>query len=217
VLANGCRECLEPDLAVMPTVRYLAPGILGLAGDQQTQKLLKASFRLVAPGSGLSGKHLEARKAVIAQAFLKNIKGFGPAILRSDKDHFEEEVTSLRQAVDAFKKDVDEQLRAAMERQREILRRALLPGLLRRPPKEWVKAYGGKIDRNMAERLLDHDLHQAFGSTDRWIREMKLNLVFKGVTYELLCDPAFVEAATKAMPTLVALHQEWEAARAARP
>jgi hypothetical protein len=191
--------------------------LMGLAGDEQARRLLKTSFRLVDPGDKLSGKHLEEKKTLIAKAFLKSIKSYGTAILRTDKDRFQKEVENLRLSIATFKKEVEDLLRGAMDKQREVLKKALLPGLLRRPPKDWTKAYGGKLAPDLAERLLDQALRQAFGSTDRWLREMKLNVVFKGVTYESLCDPAFVEAATKAMPTLAALHHEWQAARAAAP
>jgi hypothetical protein len=191
--------------------------LMGLTGDDQVTRLLRTSFRLVDPGDELSGKPLEDKKALIAKAFLKPIKGYGTAILRTDKDRFQREVENLRQSVAAFKKEVENRLRASMDRQREVLKSALLPGFLQRPPEDWTKLYGGTLSPDMAGRLLDQALRQGFGSTDRWLGEMRLKVVFKGVTYESLCDPAFVEAAAKAMPTLAALHHEWEAARAAEP
>jgi hypothetical protein len=42
---------------------------------------------------------------------------------------------------------------------------------------------------------------------------MGVKLVFKDVTYESLIDTEFVDAATRALPELDALHGEWEAAR----
>src|SRR5207245_1238971 len=65
--------------------------LMGLAGDEQTRRLLKTSFRLVAPDDKLSGKHLEEKKALIARAFLKSIKGYGTVILRTEKDRFQSE------------------------------------------------------------------------------------------------------------------------------
>ena len=45
---------------------------------------------------------------------------------------------------------------------------------------------------------------------------MKVRCMYKGVTYELLNEPAFIAAATKAIPELERFHQEFGAAEEAR-
>ena len=64
------------------------------------------------------------------------------------------------------------------------------------------------------DHFLEQDLKAAFGTADQLIREMKVRVMFKGVTYELLSDPAFVKAATKAIPDLERFHTEIDAAEA---
>ncbi len=46
------------------------------------------------------------------------------------------------------------------------------------------------------------------------VEQMRLHCVFKGVTYELLKDKRFVEEATRAVPELGALYEEFQAAEA---
>jgi hypothetical protein len=143
---NAHFEFVEFELAGTAVHRREVPipsELMGLAGDEQTRQLLKASFRVVDPDDRLSGKHLEAKKALIAKAFLKPLKGYGTAILRTDKARFEQEVATLRTAVDTFKEEIREKLRAAMDKRRQSLQKALLPGVLRRPPKPWVEAPPG--------------------------------------------------------------------------
>ena len=43
---------------------------------------------------------------------------------------------------------------------------------------------------------------------------MKVKLIFKGVTFELLSDVKFREAAREALPELKELHDEFNAAKA---
>lgn len=83
--------------------------------------------------------------------------------------------------------------------------------------KHWVATCRARIDRGTTERFLYHALSRRFGRVDRGTRDARLNLVLNGVTYELPWDSALVEAATKAVLAFAALHQEWEAARAAEP
>jgi hypothetical protein len=54
----------------------------------------------------------------------------------------------------------------------------------------------------------------AFGSAEKLFREMEVKLVFKGVTYESLNDPDFVNVAREKIPSLELLHEEYDAARA---
>jgi hypothetical protein len=188
--------------------------LMGLAGDEQVRRLLKASFRVVDTEDALSGGHLEKKRRLIAKAYLKQLKGYGSVVLRSNKEKFLADVDGLRRDVEAFQANVREKLQEAMDRKRARLRKTLLPGVLRRPPPDWTKAFGGKIERDMVERLLDEALERTFGTAETLVGEMDVKLVFKGVTYESLTDSQFIAIAKRALPGLDALHREWETARA---
>jgi hypothetical protein len=64
------------------------------------------------------------------------------------------------------------------------------------------------------ERLLQREITAAFGSAENVFRDMKVNVVFKGVTYESLSDPKFIQVALKQIPSLDDFHEEFDAARA---
>jgi hypothetical protein len=64
-------------------------------------------------------------------------------------------------------------------------------------------ALGSKPKPIDVERVLRSELSRAFGSTENLLSEMKVNLVFKGVTYESLNDPEFISAMEKAVPFAV--------------
>jgi hypothetical protein len=49
---------------------------------------------------------------------------------------------------------------------------------------------------------------------DDLIANMKLKVVFKGVTYESLSDPEFQRIAQRAIPSFPELHMEFDAAKA---
>lgn len=186
--------------------------LMGFAGDEKTQNLLKASFQVVESSDNLSGKHLEHDKALIARMFLKSLPGYGNVILRARKAEFEKEVEKLRSAVTAFGDEIKEKLQTAMDRNRETLREALLPSLLKNPPEEWKMSDGSKPDNQRLSQLLDDELCRAFGRADRLVGKMNVKLVFKGVTYESLKDQRFTEIAKKSFPSLKTLLDEYNAA-----
>ena len=185
--------------------------LMGLAGDEQTESLLKASFRVVDQGDDLSGKHLEQDKSLIIKSFLKSLPGYGTAILRTKKDSFEKAVTAFRKSVEAFKKVISADLQKAMDRNREVLQKALLPSLQNNPPREWRRSDGSTPEASTLKQWLDEELLSAFGTADKLVGKMEVKVLYKAVTYESLRDPKFIEVAKKAFPTLENLLEEWEA------
>ena len=135
-------------------------------------------------------------------------------MLRSRKADFESEVAELRAGVKEFAETVKQDLQVAMDKNRQSLVEALLPLVSQNTPAQWCKSDGASPDDETLSIFLDDDLRKAFGTADRLIRQMEVKLVFKGVTYELLTDDQFIEAARQAIPELGALYDEFDAARA---
>lgn len=187
--------------------------LMGLAGDEQTQKLLKASFRLVDSTDALSGSHLEHDKLLIARGFLKSLPGYGTVILRAKKADFEKEVAKLQKSVADFGEKIQKTLQAAMDKNRKALEKALLPSLLENPPEQWRMSDRSKPARETLEQLLDEELARAFGTADRLIGKMEVKVLFKAVTYESLKDARFLQLARQAFPSLDQLLDEYNVAQ----
>ena len=62
--------------------------------------------------------------------------------------------------------------------------------------------------------MLRSELTDAFGRADDVFHDMKVRAIFKGVTYESLSDPEFMRIASKKIPSLDKLHDEFDAAKA---
>ena len=135
-------------------------------------------------------------------------------VLRSQKAAFESGVEQLRKDVAKFADKIRDELQSAMDKQRESLVKAMLPTVKRTPPQDWSKSDGTKPDAETVEQFLNDDLRKAFGTAETLIKEMKVKLIFKGVTFELLSDGKFREAAREALPELKELHDEFDAAKA---
>jgi hypothetical protein len=197
------------DRKTVPIPKHLS----GVA-DARTREQLRTSFNILPPEHKLSGEHLQKDKSLISKKFLRGITGFGNVVLRSRKAEFEAEVKKLRADVATFAETVKAELQAAMDKNREALVKAMLPLVKRSTPKDWCKSDGTKPDADTLRQFLDDDLRRAFGTADRLTKAMEVKLVFKGVTYELLTDAKFLEAARQAIPELANLYDEFDAAKA---
>jgi len=190
------------------------PKYLSGIRDPKTREQLRTSYTILPTGHKLSGEHLQKDRKLIDKKFLRTITGYGMVVLRSQKADFEAEVEQLRKDVSEFAEKIREELQNAMDKQLESLVKALLPTVKRTPPQDWIKSDGKKPSAETVEQFLNDDLRRAFGTAETLIKEMKVKLIFKGVTFELLSDAKFREAAREALPELKELHDEFNAAKA---
>jgi hypothetical protein len=95
-----------------------------------------------------------------------------------------------------------------MDKNRESLRQALLPSLLKNPPIEWRKSDGSVPGKSILEQWLSDDLSRAFGTAEKLVGKMEVKILYKAVTYESLKDPKFIEVAKEAFSSLENLLDE---------
>jgi hypothetical protein len=84
---------------------------------------------------------------------------------------------------------------SAIETNREVLISALLAGVVRSFPARRRKFLPDQPQELEIERMLQSELTSAFGRAEDMFQEMKVRVVFKGVTYESLSDPEFMRVA----------------------
>jgi len=192
----------------------ISSDLMGLAKDKKTQNLLHSTFNLIAADSELSGESISNLKKRIADKYLVVLQGYGTVVLRTYKARFERAVRALRRCVTQFQKQVIERLQAEMDANRETLVETLFPLVVASPPGRWNKFLGQQPSPAILRRHLAAELGQAFGTAEKVIGEMKVTAIFKGVTYESLSDPAFIDVVTKKIPSLEVLHEEYEATKA---
>lgn len=184
--------------------------LIGLV-DEKSRKLLESKFKVLDESdAGVWGEELQALKDFIVEKFLVCIPSYGQVIRVKDKKGFDLAVRTLRKMLERAKKRKVEELQAAIDRRRKVLEEALLPTVTKNPPERWAKR---GFFRDTKE-LLHEEFNRLFGSAQSLLDDAHVELRHKGVTYETLQDPRFVEAVKKAMPNLRVVHVEEGAARA---
>ncbi|MEE9405166.1 MAG: hypothetical protein V3V20_09755, partial [Algisphaera sp.] len=106
------------------------------------------------------------------------------------------------------------QLTSAMEKNREKLIDTLLPSAMSNPPAHWRKHIESNPNEDTMRKMLNNEIIHVSGSPSQLVNQMKIKLVFKAVTYELLSDEKFMMVAKEALPGLPELHTEYDAAKA---
>jgi hypothetical protein len=199
--------------------------LMGLANDKDLQSRFHAHFNLTnsaklevkADERVLTEETLRKKKDGIREALLIPLKGYGTVVLRGNKRKLEEAVGDLRSDVNLFREGIKKTLQGHMNESATALVDALLPAVKQNPPDRYTKMHGPHITDHRLRELLEKDVTAAFGLADNLISHMTVNLIFKDVAYESLVDKTFLNVARKAMPSVEALHEEYEATKALKP
>ncbi|MCZ7652508.1 MAG: hypothetical protein M5U13_15605 [Thermoanaerobaculia bacterium] len=197
----------------------LPPDLLNLTGDRAVKNLISATFRLLEGDSSPVRDGIEAlksRKKQLADRFLVSLPGHGAVIRRAAKKRFLDEFAAFERDVDGLKQQLRSDLEATMQTNVDQVVKALLPGVVERPPERYLDL-GCTVTISSAPRLIERDLRDAFGSIDELLHRFRVELRFKGVTYESLHDPEFRRIAAERLPDIEVLHEEHEAARTRSP
>lgn len=189
--------------------------LLGLAKDPKTQKLLHTTFQLIEEGGEISSSRVTKLKDTIVKDFLILLPGYGTVILRSNKEAFQRAVQTLEREIESFQCELKEKLHATIAANRDALAADLELGVVKNPPRRWLRYIGEHPQPEQVKSMLRDELANAFGNVDDLFRGMSVKVLFKGVTYESLNDPEFIGVASKKIPFLTELHEEFDAAKAA--
>jgi hypothetical protein len=213
---NSYFEFVELELAGVhiDRKRIQIPALLMGVADEKTREQIRSQFQIVPPDSILSGETLRRDRDLLVRRFMKVIPNYGSVVRRAEKDELIKEVEKLRESVVAFRNKVGVELQKSMDKSRQELVKALLPGVQRNPPKEWRFSDGRKPDKDACRIYIEQELEKAFGTAQRLLGGMEVGLQFKGVTYETLKEEGFLAAAAKAGLDVNRLHEEFEAAKA---
>lgn len=191
----------------------LPTSLLGVM-DQETREELRMTLRLVPPTHALSGTEINTKRQRIEKRHLTVVAGYGQAILRTAKEQFLRDVETLKTEVDAFRARVTAKLDEAIDAKIQQLVEAFLPRLREAPPSNWLLPKEGPARESALKECLTEDLHKALRSANDYVREMRVDAVFKDVTYESLQNEKFMQAARAAFPRSLVpqIYHEFEAA-----
>jgi len=184
--------------------------LFNMPGGKEMQERLTAQFRgiekdLLAVGTGKDRISLEEIKNDVNQLrkrYLRSLgEKYGVVMLRKNKSKFEATVKEIDLKLMNFKLDCTETLEKEFQKSKKHLVSALLPGLTEHPPEDLVFGIATrKPSKEIAKKYLEDCIDYVFPRAEDFVEEMRLNVVFRDVTYETLTDPNFGESIREAFP-----------------
>jgi hypothetical protein len=164
----------------------------------------------------LSQATLFKRRETIQNQYLRPVRGVGTVIERSKKADFSIAVESLKAEVAKFAASVETKLAERFQETAEQLATEILNEVLTDLPERWRKKLGPHPDPKRVRWFVLEDLFKAFGTPAGKVGKMKVETVFKDVTYDMLTDAEFREQMAEYFPDLPLL-EEFSAAKERPP
>jgi len=186
--------------------------LIGLA-DENTRKLLESKFRVIDEEDAcVWGDEIHRLRNFIVKRFLVHIPSFGYVVRLEDKASLDKALKCLRKKLNQARRRKTESLQAAIDRRTSALESALLPVVKQSPPKRWGEQE--QLDDADIANALKAELQSLTGTAEEICAAARVEIRYKGVTFDMLNDPVFITTVKKAMPDLKALHHELVAAPA---
>jgi hypothetical protein len=160
----------------------------------------------------LSQETLFSHRGKIHEQYLRPVKGVGTVIERAKKAAFSKEVESLKLNLEKFAESVEAKLSERFRQTAEELADEILDEVLADLPERWRKKLGSHPDPQRVRWYVLEDLLKAFGTPAGKVGKMKVETVFKDVTYDMLNDLEFREQMAEYFPDLP-LIEEFKAAK----
>lgn len=160
----------------------------------------------------LSQETIFRQRDSIDQKYLRSIKKIGSVIERTKRDEFLKDVQKLKSDVAKFSKQVEGVLVGRFRETAEQLASELLQNILSDMPVKWRRRFGERPDPTRVRQKIVNDLLAAFGNPRTKVGKMRVDTVFKDVTYDMLKDPNFRAHINELFPELP-LMEEYTAAK----
>jgi len=160
----------------------------------------------------LSQDTIFKQRDAIAEKYLRSVTGIGNMIERAKKTEFSNEVKTLKLEVGKFSERVKEFLSDRFLGTAELLADELLQEVLANIPPKWQRKLGKWPDPQQVRWKIVDELLTAFGNPSTKVERMKVEAVFKDVTYDMLIEPDFTNMINVLFPDLPVM-EEYRAAK----
>lgn len=172
-----------------------------LGGGKEIEGRLRTTFELIEKGGKLSSKPLEDALNEIRKNFTPSLgKDHGRVVLKAAKPHLIRRLNEFCERLEWHQAEVEEELQQHLNTSRQQIIDYYVPRVIQNPPDALKGGLIGPITKDDALRWLDDELDRVFPSAESLIREMKLEVNFKDVTYETLKREDFLASVKEAFP-----------------
>lgn len=182
----------------------IPPSILKLGGSTDLEGRLRTTFELIERNSKLSSKALENQLNEIRKYLTPSLgKVHGRVVLKSVKPYLNKRLKEFREKLDVYKENVKEKLQQHLDSSQQQIVDYYLPIAIKTPPDALIgQSLNGKPSDEDVGQWLNSELERCFPKAESLIKEIKLEVRFKDVTFETLNQMDFLNSIKNVFPNV---------------
>ena len=170
--------------------------------SEDLERRLHTKFDLIDKKSDLSGRSLRKELDELRKKYLRSLgQPWGSVILRGKRDAFDTELETIRQEVAEHQKIVQQKLQEEINKSMEQIVNAFWRDVADDPPGDlFGQIMTEQPSEAEARGWLRSKLGACFPRAEQVVSQMRLECVFRDVTFETLNQKGFAQALKKAYP-----------------
>jgi hypothetical protein len=171
--------------------------------SEATAKRLLTTFRLVDADSKVAKEaaQIDFKVRQLREKFTRSLgDDLGNVMLRAKRIEFSKAVDALKAEIENFQCKIVERLQKEIDNSLKELVEGLLPAVRKTIPEGLEGEITGKPTTEVLRRFIEVELRKVFPEAKDLIKEMKLEWIPKGVTYETLSDETFQNRVREQFP-----------------
>lgn len=169
---------------------------------KEIEDRLQTTFDMIEKHCSISSKQMDGELKHIRDSLTRSLgEPWGRVMLKSARGTFDDRIKVLRERLEQHKKQVQAELESYLERSKNEVVDYYLPLFEKEPPEALVGQLLYSTPTQEDIRLwLRQQLDREFPKTAELISDMRLDVQFRDVTYETLCEDGFFDALREAFP-----------------
>lgn len=177
--------------------------ILNFGNQKELEGRLKTTFDLIDKSANITSKPLDDELRDIRTTLTRSLgKSHGRIIIIAAKARLEERLEQLKNKIQKHQEAVEKELETVLNASREMIVNHYLPNVKNNLPDDLIGSAGATPTDVQIKAWLDNILAKAFPEAKELIKQIKLEVNFKDVTYGTLTQENFMNLIKTAYPEM---------------
>lgn len=174
--------------------------IQNIGADAEVSGRLRTTFDLIDKNAKVSSKELDAELNTIRTKLTRSLgKNHGRVVLKAALPILEKRLDELRKKIAEHQVNIEKDLENVLSESRKLIVDYYKPLVKGKIPDELYGIFGSPTEKDIA-LWLDNELSKAFPAPEDLIKNIKLEVNYKDVTFDTLNRPDFLETIQAAYP-----------------
>ena len=179
--------------------------LIAANAEEELSRKFRTTFDLIEKDKEFPLNDLVKKSNRTKKKFTRLLGNKGRVILKEKKREFEKEIEKIRNELEKYKKELGEELNAKLKKSKQQILDHFVPMLKANPPYEMTSCLPISYKEKDIKLWVKREIFGTLPKADELCQKMKLEVVYKDITFETLNDKDFISKIKKEFP-----YHDWD-------